>query len=531
MYTLKIKDTTANLNEEYFNLKGNVFSETTELGRNYYYYGKSNNLDSIRALKQKLIRKGHANSEVYVNIEGFDIQLPNFKAKPNGNSRIQLPKTNSNEINILKQPLATSLVKGDKNIEVWNEIYKPVLVIDNILFGYNKYSINKYKNNLIKLANYLKKEKEVKIEIRGYADAMGNDRYNLILSKRRAKIIKNYLVKLGVNENRLLVKGFGESNPIAYTNSKNKNIIRKINQYNRRVEFVILNQGKDKALCFNQINVPEKYKVLNYEPKLTDDSFVVGLRNKDENTKIDKLPDITIIKEGDEIVYIWGEYKTLTEVIKPIAKFKKLNIDSRVYMKIINDIDILDSHTQISEDIADDEYYNADNIKAYNNIKLSYNGGNKNKQYQSNRNFNKSTRYIANNKKQYNFARKKAAILINNIVYSDENKILDDNLYNLVKLSYYLKNNENAKIEIRSYTSNNESQEKNFLFSKRNVLKVCKFLVKNGVSKESFVAKAYGKKRLKANKIIFRVIRQGEKRKLVIKNKKAFTRNQTLTSL
>ncbi|MDH7514346.1 MAG: OmpA family protein [Bacteroidota bacterium] len=78
----------------------------------------------------------------------------------------------------------------------------------------------------------LPKNKNVKYEIAGFTDDQGSRDYNIKLSERRAKSVRDYLVKNGkVSPKRLIVKGYGPDNPIV-PNSTELNRAR-----NRRVEF------------------------------------------------------------------------------------------------------------------------------------------------------------------------------------------------------------------------------------------------------------------------------------------------------
>ena len=46
----------------------------------------------------------------------------------------------------------------------------------------------------------------------GHTDASGTENYNMILSKKRAGAVKNYLIKYyNISANRLLAKGKGET--------------------------------------------------------------------------------------------------------------------------------------------------------------------------------------------------------------------------------------------------------------------------------------------------------------------------------
>lgn len=61
----------------------------------------------------------------------------------------------------------------------------------------------------------LKQWGDVKVEVAGHTDSIGTDEYNMGLSLRRADAVRNYLVDKGIAADRLTVKGYGESQPIA----------------------------------------------------------------------------------------------------------------------------------------------------------------------------------------------------------------------------------------------------------------------------------------------------------------------------
>jgi outer membrane protein OmpA-like peptidoglycan-associated protein len=76
---------------------------------------------------------------------------------------------------------------------------------------------------------------DVKIEVQGHTDSVGSDKYNLNLSNERAGSVKEYLViNHGIDPNRLLARGYGESMPVASNRSESGR------QKNRRVEFVVM---------------------------------------------------------------------------------------------------------------------------------------------------------------------------------------------------------------------------------------------------------------------------------------------------
>lgn len=68
---------------------------------------------------------------------------------------------------------------------------------------------------LDKLAEILMADAELKLDIEGHTDNTGSVRLNQVLSGRRALAIKAYLVKKGIDADRLTASGFGSERPIA----------------------------------------------------------------------------------------------------------------------------------------------------------------------------------------------------------------------------------------------------------------------------------------------------------------------------
>ncbi|MCP9757254.1 OmpA family protein [Lacihabitans sp. CCS-44] len=87
---------------------------------------------------------------------------------------------------------------------------------------------------LDELVTVLKDNPELKIEVRGHTDNVGDLFENVKLSKGRCESVMDYLIKKGIASNRLSVTGRGPMEPIAPNDSEaNK-------KKNRRVEFLVL---------------------------------------------------------------------------------------------------------------------------------------------------------------------------------------------------------------------------------------------------------------------------------------------------
>lgn len=132
--------------------------------------------------------------------------------------------------------------REDANLEpVEINIYlKPVkmgmtTVLKNIFFEVDDFELKeKSKTELNRVVNFLKLNPKLKIEITGHTDNTGSKEYNRMLSLNRAKAVYDYLVKSGIDCDRINVQGYGDSKPVAPNDSEvNK-------QKNRRIEFKIL---------------------------------------------------------------------------------------------------------------------------------------------------------------------------------------------------------------------------------------------------------------------------------------------------
>jgi outer membrane protein OmpA-like peptidoglycan-associated protein len=108
-------------------------------------------------------------------------------------------------------------------------------VLQNLYFDQSSYILKAESYpELIKLADLLKKNPKVRIEIAGHTDGIGDQRLNEYLSENRAKVIANFLSDKGIDMKRLVPKGYGGSKPIS-TNDNEEN-----RRKNRRVEFVVI---------------------------------------------------------------------------------------------------------------------------------------------------------------------------------------------------------------------------------------------------------------------------------------------------
>ena len=77
------------------------------------------------------------------------------------------------------------------------------------------------------------------VEIGSHTDIRGNSKYNKDLSQKRADAVKDFLVGNGIAEQRIIAKGYGESQPIVKCGSE-ETCTEEDHEWNRRCEFTII---------------------------------------------------------------------------------------------------------------------------------------------------------------------------------------------------------------------------------------------------------------------------------------------------
>ncbi|WP_425636235.1 OmpA family protein [Algoriphagus yeomjeoni] len=77
------------------------------------------------------------------------------------------------------------------------------------------------------VSNFLKKNPGVSVEIKGYADELGPEDYNMKLSERRAKSVYDILIASGVDASRLSYKGYGEDTSVDKSSADARQMARR----------------------------------------------------------------------------------------------------------------------------------------------------------------------------------------------------------------------------------------------------------------------------------------------------------------
>ncbi|MDP5077920.1 MAG: OmpA family protein [Nonlabens sp.] len=119
----------------------------------------------------------------------------------------------------------------------------PLLDIKNIYFDFDKYNIRKDASiELAKIKAFMELYPQTTVDIRSHTDSRAPDRYNDLLSERRAQSTRNWLIKNGIAASRLTAKGYGERQLVNRC-SNGVNCSSEDHQKNRRSEFIVSGLG------------------------------------------------------------------------------------------------------------------------------------------------------------------------------------------------------------------------------------------------------------------------------------------------
>ena len=121
------------------------------------------------------------------------------------------------------------------NVDVVELSVGDALVLQNIHFEYNSSALTEDSQAGIQvLADFLKRNPELRVELAGHTDDVGSAAYNLKLSSERAEVVRDALVAKGIEASRLTAKGYGDTKPLYPNDSEEHRAM------NRRTEMIII---------------------------------------------------------------------------------------------------------------------------------------------------------------------------------------------------------------------------------------------------------------------------------------------------
>ena len=113
-------------------------------------------------------------------------------------------------------------------------------VMENIFYDFNKWDIlPESKTELDKLVKIMIENPSWKVELGSHTDSQGTDSYNEKLSQKRSDSAVEYIVQNGISKERIIAKGYGESQLVNRC-SNGVECSDEEHRQNRRTEFKVL---------------------------------------------------------------------------------------------------------------------------------------------------------------------------------------------------------------------------------------------------------------------------------------------------
>lgn len=180
-------------------------------------------------VNDRSLRKTDANGRVHLRLDPFtyyemNVRYPGYLAY---SQRVSTTKTTFEGDTII--PLKLERIVFNKPIR-----------LENIKYDFDKWTIraDAY-NDLLYLADLMKKNPTIIVELGSHTDSRGSDEYNQSLSQKRANAARYFLVDQGIDPARIQAKGYGESKP-SNCCQDGQTCSEEEHQRNRRTEFTIV---------------------------------------------------------------------------------------------------------------------------------------------------------------------------------------------------------------------------------------------------------------------------------------------------
>jgi outer membrane protein OmpA-like peptidoglycan-associated protein/tetratricopeptide (TPR) repeat protein len=223
------------------------FTETRKLICEQELYGEITDLDSKMTLPNAKVTLFDKKMNVLKTANTDQNGAYSFMVECNKMYTVRAEKedynTNEKQITIPyengKTYLPIALEKDQCKVTIGDDLGK-CFGIKNIYFDLDKSNIRmEAALDLEKILDVLNQNPNMKLDIRSHTDSRASFKYNEALSDRRAKSTISWLIKNGINANRLTGKGYGESQLVNRC-ADGVDCTEEEHQMNRRSEFIIM---------------------------------------------------------------------------------------------------------------------------------------------------------------------------------------------------------------------------------------------------------------------------------------------------
>lgn len=200
-------------------------------------YNKETNLPLANSIVTLQMQNGVQLKIQTDSIGAFKFDLPN-------NQDFVLLGSKTNFRNTIERITTKNLAEGTtitKDLYLMPIVIDKPIKIENIYYDFDKWELRADAfPELEKLVAFLKENPTVWIEIGSHTDSRGKSQYNLALSQKRASAVVEYIVQCGIDQSRIVAKGYGSTKSL--NGCFGANCTEAEFQLNRRTEFSIIKQ-------------------------------------------------------------------------------------------------------------------------------------------------------------------------------------------------------------------------------------------------------------------------------------------------
>ena len=132
---------------------------------------------------------------------------PKESADASGSGSTTSDDSVSSDEGTISETAGSGIVAGSQEDLIVN-------VGDRVFFGYDSSDLDSDALELLQdQVAWLKQNSDVSVTIEGHCDERGTREYNLALGEKRAQAVKNYLIGLGINPDRVSTISYGKERP------------------------------------------------------------------------------------------------------------------------------------------------------------------------------------------------------------------------------------------------------------------------------------------------------------------------------
>jgi len=125
------------------------------------------------------------------------------------------------------------LAPRDSALEGFSDPINTIRPFDPVLFGFDQYNLTaEERPKLQEISEFMKNNPRARLLVEGYCDWKGTPEYNKSLGDRRATTVKEYLIELGGDSNRIETVSIGDESAIPNADSTQARL-------DRRAAFVV----------------------------------------------------------------------------------------------------------------------------------------------------------------------------------------------------------------------------------------------------------------------------------------------------